>query len=79
MNPMNKHPNATVALISSVGLGSLVVYAAQHWFGYTLSPQSGLYVAGLLSTVALFIGRNGALGTWAFVKQIVLHGTGGKN
>lgn len=75
MSPKN-HPNATVALASSVGLGSIVVYVAQHWFGYTLSPQSGLYIAGILATAALFIGRNGVVGTWQFVKKIVLHGTG---
>lgn len=76
MNPKN-HPNALTALFSSVGLGSAVVYAVQHWLGYTLSPQSGLYVAGVLASVALFIGRNGAIGTWKTVKRLVLHGTNG--
>jgi len=79
VNPLNKHPNATVALISSFGLGSLVVTACQHWFGWTLSTQDGLYVAGGLATAALFIGRNGAIGTWNAVKNVFLHGTGGKH
>ena len=76
MNPAKTHPNATIALVSSVGLGSLVVTVVQHWFGYALSPQTGVYVAGGLSTVALFVGRNGAVGTWRTVKRLVLHGTG---
>ena len=75
MNPRN-HPNAAVALVSSVGLGSLVVTVVQHWFDYKLSTQDGLYIAGGLSTAALFIGRNGAVGTWRTVKRLVMHGTG---
>lgn len=71
-----KHPNAITALVSSVGLGSAVVTVVQHWFGWKLSPESGLAIGGGLATVALFVGRNGAVGTWQFVKKIVLHGTG---
>lgn len=74
---MTKHPNAITSLVSSVGLGSAVVAALQHWLGWKLSTQDGLYVAGGLSTVALFVGRNGLVGTWRTVKRLVLHGTGG--
>lgn len=73
-----KHPNAITALLSGVGVGSSVVYCAQHWFGIELSPQTGLYVGTGVIAALLFMGRNGALGTWAFVKRIVLHGTNGK-
>lgn len=77
MNPVKKHPNASVALVSSVGLGTLVVQIAAH-FGLHLSTEWGLTIAGALATAALFIGRNGFVGTCQFVKKIVLHGTGGR-
>lgn len=78
MNPAKKHPNATVALISSVGLGSLVVQVCAH-YGWNISTEWGLAIAGGLSTAALFLGRNGAVGTWRFVKRVVLHGTEGES
>lgn len=75
MNPAKKHPNTTVAAIASLGVGSLVVQFAHKLFGWNLTAQDGLWIAGGLATVALFIGHNGAVGTWAIVKKYVLHGT----
>lgn len=78
MNPAKKHPNALVSLVSSLGLGSGAVTVCQHWFGWKLSTQDGVYVAGGLATVALFVGHNGLVGTWETAKRLVLHGTGGQ-
>jgi len=76
VNPMTNHPNATVSLIAGLGIGSAVVQIGAH-FGLHLSAQQGAYFAAGLGAIALFIGRNGAVGTWAFVKNLVLHGTSG--
>jgi hypothetical protein len=77
MNPVKKHPNATTALVSSLGLGSIIVTVGSR-FGLHLSGEEGLAVAGVLATGALFLGRNGLLGTYRAVKKIVLYGTGNK-
>lgn len=74
---MKKHPNAIASLVSGATIGSGVVALVQHWFGWKLSPQSGLYVGTGVITVALFVGRNGAVGTWRTAKRIILHGTRG--
>jgi len=74
---MTNHPNGTVSLLSGLSLGTLVVQIGSH-FGLHLSAQQGVYFAAGLGAIALFIGRNGAVGTWNFVKNLVLHGTGGK-
>lgn len=78
MNPAKKHPNTIVSLVSSFGLGPAVVAVCQHWLGWKLSTNDGLYVAGGLSAAALFVGRNGLVGTWDFVSGFVLHGTNRK-
>lgn len=70
-----KHPNAIVAGVAGLGLGSLVVQVAAK-LGVHLDAQDGLYVAGALASAALFVGRNGAVGTWRTLKRLVLHGTG---
>jgi hypothetical protein len=56
-----KHPNAAVGGGSS-GLGLLVVWALGH-FGVALSPEEGAAVAGVIATVALFVGRHGLQGS----------------
>ena len=77
MNPLKDHPNASLSLFSSVGLGTLFVQLAGHW-GLDLSTQDGVWIAGGFSVALLFIGRNGLVGTWNFVKNAVLHGTSWK-
>jgi hypothetical protein len=66
--PLNVHPNATVAG-TSAGAGVLVVWLFGH-FGVKLSAEDGAVVAGVASTVALLIGRNGLAGLW----KTLLHG-----
>jgi hypothetical protein len=72
MNPISKHPNAITALISGATIGSGVTWLVQHWLGWKLSPQSGLYIGTGVASAVLFIGRNG----WDGIKGLVLHGTG---
>lgn len=74
---MNKHPNAIVSAVSGIGIGSIIVQVASR-VGVHLDAQQGIYVAGLLGAAALFIGRNGAVGTWRTLKRLVLHGTGSR-
>lgn len=75
MNPVRKHPNALAALISGSTIGSAIAYAVQHWLGWKLSSQTGLYIGTAVATAVLFIGRNG----WDGIKSLVLHGTNGKD
>lgn len=72
---MKNHPNTIVAAASSLGLGTIAVQVAAH-FGVHLTAEEGLGIAGGLATIVLFIGRNGIVGTYQAVKQLVLHGTG---
>ena len=58
-----KHPNATVGAVSGVGGGQIVVNIAKA-LGYTISTGWGITIAGGLTAVALFIGRNGIKGVW---------------
>jgi hypothetical protein len=75
MKPLKKHPNTVAAAFASLGIGSLVVQGGTR-LGLHLDAQQGLFVAGVLASAALFVGRNGALGTYRFVKKVVLYGTG---
>lgn len=75
MKPTRKHPNALVSLGAGLGLGTVVVQVGAH-YGLDLSAEQGLGIASILAAAALFVGRNGFVGTWAFVKKTVLHGTG---
>jgi hypothetical protein len=72
---LKRHPNTVAALISSLGVGSLIVQGGAR-LGLHLDAQEGLYIAGGLTSVVLFVGRHGAVGTWRAVKKIVLFGTG---
>jgi len=72
VNPVKKHPNTAVAIVSTFGLGTAVVKVADH-FGAHLSAEEGLAIAGGIVTLALFIGRNGFEG----IKNVILHGTNG--
>lgn len=65
-----KHPNATVAGgTSSAGL--LVVWLLGH-FHVALSAEDGAAIAGVLATVALFVGRKGIRGVW----NLIMNGSG---
>jgi hypothetical protein len=77
MNPLTNHPNASLSLVASLGLGSLFVQLGNKW-GLHLSTQDGVYIAGGFSVAFLYLGRHGIVGTWNFVKNVVLHGTSGK-
>jgi hypothetical protein len=57
---MNPHPNATVAA-SGTGIGVLVVWAAGR-AGVAISAEEGALAVGLLSTLALAVGRKGIRG-----------------
>lgn len=72
---MNKHPNATVSLVSGTGLGTLLAYGLSK-VGVHLNEFQSAALAGAVGSAALFVGRNGAVGTWRFVKKVVLYGTG---
>jgi hypothetical protein len=71
---LKRHPNTVAALISSLGVGSLIVQAGAR-LGLHLDAQEGLYIAGGLTSVVLFVGRNGLVGSYRFVKKSVLYGT----
>lgn len=64
------HPNATVGTISGIGGGELVVNVAKA-FGYNISTGWGIAIAGAVTGVVLFVGRNGVVGVW----QRILHGS----
>lgn len=72
-----KHPNAIIGGASGISGGALVVYGLG-----LVGVHPSLYVAGVIftaaSSAALFVGRNGAIGTWLAVKRLVLHGTVGR-
>lgn len=76
MNPLQQHPNATVALISGSGIGSAIAWALGR-YGIHPSAEELTALAGGVSAVVLFVGRNGIVGTWQAAKRLVLHGTSG--
>lgn len=56
-----KNPNALVSLGSTAGGGELVVEIADR-LGYSISTGWGIAVAGAISYVVLFVGREGIRG-----------------
>jgi len=66
------HPNATVGTISGIGGGEIVVNVAQA-LGYHISTGWGITIAGALTGLVLFVGRNGVKGVWSFF----VHGSKG--
>jgi hypothetical protein len=77
VKPLKKHPNTLAAAFASLGVGSLVVQGSAR-VGLHLDAQEGLFVAGVLASAVLFVGRNGLVGTWQTTKRVVLHGTRSK-
>lgn len=65
------HPNASTAGGTSI-FAAFIVWAAGHFGIVDLGAEEAVVVAGVLTTVALFIGRRGVVGIWNVVK----HGTG---
>jgi len=66
----NPHPNATVAGGTS-GAGVALVWLLGY-LGVHISAEVAVVIAGALTTLVLFVGRNGLAGVWNLVK----HGTG---
>lgn len=58
-----KHPNAAVSA-GGFSLSTLVVWVAGNVLHWSLSAEDGAVVAGLVTTVVLFVGRNGVRGLW---------------
>lgn len=66
----SNHPNATAALATGSGLGSLVAWLLND-VGHLAVPAVGCAaIAGGIAAVALFIGRNGIRG----VAQLIWRG-----
>ena len=64
-----KHPNAAVAGgTSSVGV-ALVWFLGNVWPKAPISAELGATIAGVASTVLLFVGRNGIVGVWEAIKH----------
>jgi len=59
---MVKNPNAAVAAGGS-SLSAIIVWLLGH-FHVALSAEDGAIVAGAVSAVVLFIGREGIKGAW---------------
>lgn len=72
---ISKNPNASVVAVAA-GLAALTAWLLGH-FGVPLSAELGVTIAGVYAAAILYVGRNGAVGTWNKVKQLVLHGSQG--
>lgn len=66
------NPNAAVAGGTSSLAVALVWFLGNVWPHVALSAELGAVIAGGVSTVLLFIGRNGLAGLWEKIK----HGSG---
>ena len=60
-NPVTDNPNAAVGGISGIGGGILVVYVL-GLLGVDVDQYAAAAIAGAVSTIALFIGKNGIKG-----------------
>jgi len=66
------NPNAAVAGGTSSLAVAVVWFLGNVWPHVALSAELGAVIAGGVSTVLLFIGRNGLAGLWEKIK----HGSG---
>ena len=64
-----RHPNAVIGGAAGIGGGEIVVEIADR-LGWTLSTGWGIAIAGGITSVVLFVGRNGLKGVW----RTVVHG-----
>lgn len=58
-----KHPNAAVAAGGS-SLSAFIVWICGNVLHWSLSAEDGAIIAGAVSALVLFIGRNGIRGLW---------------
>lgn len=63
---MTNHPNAVVGGASGAGVGTLVVWLLGR-YGVSLDAEVAATIAGGISAVVLFIGKNGLRGAWHLV------------
>jgi hypothetical protein len=59
--PISANPNAVIGGGSGIA-GGLLIVQVFNWFGYDLDAGTGAVIAGVVSLVVLFIGRNGIRG-----------------
>src|SRR5712691_6821731 len=59
---ISRNPNASVALGSGAGVGSLIVWSV-GLTGTQMPPEVGAAFGGLVAAAVLFIGRRGLRGT----------------
>ena len=53
-----QHPNASVALGSGAGLGSILIWGV-GFTGLAMPPEVGAAFGGLIASAFLFVGRRG--------------------
>ena len=63
------NPNAAVAGGTSSLAVAVVWFLGNVWPHVALSAELGAVIAGGISTVLLFVGRNGAAGVWNLIKH----------
>ena len=69
--PIRRHPNAMTAGVSGVGVGTLIVWALGHW-GISMDAEVAAVIAGMVSSVALLIGKAGLRG----LARLIWRGSG---
>lgn len=72
---LKSNPNAAVSAAGTAAAG-LLVYLLSRYTSLHLSSAYQLLIAGAVSSGLLFLGRNGAVGTWNTLKKLFLHGRG---
>jgi hypothetical protein len=60
-NVISRNPNASVALSSGAGLGSLIVWSV-GLTGAAITPEAAAALGGVLAALFLLIGREGIRG-----------------
>jgi hypothetical protein len=63
---ISRNPNASVALGSGAGVGSLIVWSV-GLTGTQMPPEVGAALGGVVAATVLFIGRRGIRGTLSWV------------
>lgn len=75
LSVIRSNANAAVSAVGTAAAG-LVVYLLSRYASIHLSSAYQLLLAGAVSSGLLFLGKNGAVGTWNTVKKLILHGRG---
>ena len=63
---VSRHPNASVALASGAGLGSMIVWSV-GLAGVAMPAEVGAAFAGVVASAFLFVGRRGIRGSLASI------------